>query len=677
MPGYVVQRELRPTDDQLGVKRRGFVGSIAHGRLCTVMADVLAAHTSPKDRRDDADPLTSIPWLTPVLGSGCLESPSASWIDPDDLGRAVADAVGAFTPAPAGSESWEVIATRFTKSLVENRRRNTATTRGPAPQRSIDVDPLAARLVLIAALLTRFCHVARALGPSAIDRLSDEIVRRPPDLLEVDDPFRLGPTVIEPLQHHVKETTAYIKALETRDPVADAVGELLATIRKGLNANDGATVNLNSVRLVTEAAWYQLIADPDTYQGWSELLLGLILNGGDGPVPFRSRRPRFNRLDDAAGKIRELFERPTKTRWHDLVTAEDAETTIHSAVALVLTNQSAAYRARPKTLPIPLAFVTSFDLELEMALWKQGNPFRVAVPIHIASEHHEKMVELVWVVGDVLPDLGLDEASAYSALTSPTNWQAITERRQVDDGRPVVVRLTGSPLLSYEGLKPGTSQRRQLNEVLQRADVRIDLDKAGVPAVSVDEYLAMQQAEVEIYHALQRPKDGRMKGGPNLSLVFPQGSGAAKSKQMLYWSLFGVPISDAAVRQRMMSLLAMRWIARASDPETDTSLDLEGDDPNAVFSGLSESPAKHDSRVTDEDEMLPRAVVGMAVNFRLDQEEASLLSWLGLTVVHAQVKEFIDDVVDYAEHLSGGPYTQRLTSDGCELMTGSSIGRSA
>lgn len=672
MPGYVIQRDLKSTDDQLGVKRRGFVGNIANGRLCTVMADVLANHTTSKDRRNDTDPLTTIPWLTPVLGSGCLESPSASWMDPNELGRAVATTVSTFSPAPAGSESWETIATRFTMSLVENRRRNTAATRSPAPQRSIIVEPLAARLVVIAALSTRFCHVTRALAPSAIDRLPDETIRRSPDLFDVDDPFRLDMTVVGPLQTQLDETIGYIDALAAQTTVQHAVRELLVTIRKGLNSGQGASVTLNSVRLVTEAAWYELVADPDTYHGWSELLLGLILNGGDGPVPFRSRRPRFNRLDDASIKIKELFERPTMTRWRELTSSDDeVDTTVHMAIARVLTNQSAAFLVKPTSLPVPLAFVTSFDLELEMALWKVGQPFRVAVPVHIRSKHHERMVELVWVVGDVTPDHKLDEVAAYTALTSPTSWRAMVDRNRFTDGRPLVVRLTGSPLLSYDGLRPGSDARRQLNTVLKEAQVQIDEENKVYPAVTVDEYLAMCQAEAEIYHALQKPKDGKSKGGPDLALVFQPGGGSS-FKQLLYWGLFGVPIGDAAVRQRMMSLLAMRAIRAASESD----FDLEGD-PEAAFDSRAEQEADAIRPTNDEDDTLPRSVVGMAVNFRLDQEEASLLSWLGLTVVHAQVKEFIDDLLDYADHLGGGPSTQRLTSEGCEFLAASSVGRPA
>jgi len=683
MPGYVIQRDLRATDDQLGIGRKAFVKNIANGRLCTVMADVLAEDMRAFGTRlSQGDPAADLPWLMPVLGSGCLESPSASWVDPAELSRAVSATVATFTPAPTGSESWEKIASRFTMSLVENRRRNAATTKASEPQRIIEVAPLAARLVLIAALATRFCHVSRALGPSAIDRLADEVILRTADMKALDDPFQLDNTVIAPLRTQLNESISHLESLEARPTVDTAVLELLKTIRKGLNAVDGPSVTLNSVRLVTEAAWYELVADPDTYHGWSELLLGLILNGGAGPVPFRSRRPRFNRLDDASDKIRDLFERPTRTSWESALQnaqeseRSDAELSVHTAIAHVLRAQSEVFEAHPDSVPTPVAFVTSFDLELEMALWRTGRPFRVAVPVHLLSEKSEREVELVWVVGDVTPDRRLPSDQAYERLTTPTNWHAMTDRSRFADGWPLVVRLTGSPLLDYAGLDAGTEDRIRLDRVLADAQVLVDTRRRAFPAVTVDEYLAMRQAEVEIYFAVQRRPDGTRRG-PNLALVFPQGGGSRKNSNLLYWGLFGVPIGDPAVRQRLMSLLAMRWIASTSGPLDARESSEVIDNPEAVFTrGASSAPA--DLTISADDasnEVLPRTVVGVAVNYRLDQEEALLLSWLGLTVVHEQVKGFVGDLMDYAAHLRGGPEVQRLSSNECVLIAGGQNGR--
>ena len=74
----------------------------------------------------------------------------------------------------------------------------------------------------------------------------------------------------------------------------------------------------------------------------------------------------------------------------------------------------------------------------------------------------------------------------------------------------------------------------------------------------------------------------------------------------------------------------------------------------------------------DDDSIAPVAdpvdqVDGLAVNLRIDDEDASLLYWLGFDVVETDATAFTDDLNHYARHVAEGPGNRPPRNARCEL----------
>jgi hypothetical protein len=631
---------------------------LGNNDLCEVIAQ--------KFKRLDSQPATPVtlehlPWVVPVVGSGAIGGVGSWDVGLERLLRDIKDETDKFGNSPDGSEALSTIATRFVRSLVKGRRRIESPPHN-AGQTRVEVTTSAARLALVTALLTRYVHAARAIDPTALNRSSDEIIELPTGIAASDDPYRIESTVHAPLLEQINHLRADLSG-ENKDR---GLVTLLDAVKEGLT-HDPRLVSMNWVRLLTEATWLKLVDRPDAYYGWSELMLNLFLESntkgtqlrnaerGSSTIRLFARKPRMVHFGKNGEQVRKAFEEPTRTSW-----LADTHSSVHDALAQVLIAQARqsgkpTNATNPMTLPLPLAISTAFDLELEMALWRAGSGFQIAIPLH--AHNNDDMADLVWMVGTVEPNDQPLNQEPLEAIRNPNRWMPLSAIRakSLRNDLPTIVRATGCPLINISDDCKNTV-RHLVRPKGGGAGGPYEFDHIERPgavhvshAVSVDEYLAIRLAEAEYQRAYESLRGNylQLPEVADISQVFPK-SGTNPT----YFAFFGVPFGDPAVRQRLMSLLTVRWIRR-------TGLTKE-EDPRQAGQKITftNSPkVVTEAELSVEAENLrrglagPRSLSGIAVNTRLDLEEASLLSWLGLSVTHGDCAKLVPHLLDYAAHV--------------------------
>lgn len=633
-----------------------------HGQFCQAVAKVSRGPETPGNDRDGADQSTAdvwkgFPWVTPVIGSGALELPVRLGFDAKSLADAVAarlEEVGLEEVKDSQGESLPSLARTFTESLVTDRLQATSKVGDDVGDR-YPVDLLPARLALIAALGTRFFHLVRAFGPSSISRSGTEVAtwdsmssssaaREPLDTIGVD--------VLEPL---AGELTAAMKLLKQHPSgeVTRAVTGFLDEVKDRLDPRDDdpRSLDLDDLRLLTEVAWFFLIQGTQVYPGWSDLLLGLMLHQKhDAPLRSSRRpRPKFKNLMTLAESVATLMKEATEASWDTLAAGSqpDERDRFFAATAEVLWSQANA-RTTQNKLPPAVGFVTSFDLELEMALWVQartGDHFSVAIPVHILLGRNSTVAEPFWLIGSVTREMEVtDHAKQLEKLQRPS-WRVLSASPRDDDPLfqgPVVVHLSGCPLfdLSEVNGSSGASIRSELLEILE-------LPKFGdevlvTHAVTVDEYLALRQSATELFSASQHEKDPAARRGRGLPVALTKST----TRNMRFWMALGVAVADPAIRHRLVSQISIQWLRGSGDKRTSEPIDSAED---ADDSGLGRRKRRSDREAEDITD-----VHGVAVNRRIDDEEASLLYWLGLDVVEADCQEFVPHLRHYSWHVEKG-----------------------
>lgn len=659
-------------------------------KLESYFEDDLLCQKLARTKSGKVGDVLDLPWVVPVLGSGVLQTAGSHSIDTEDLlsrlRERLTDGIhsGVLIEPPHDSDSWQTIASTLTKSLIGSRTEGERAPEG-AVSKQVEVPLETAMLVLVTALCTRFCHLVRATGPQALDRSSDEAV-----ILEAEEDravgYRVEEAIVEPLTRRRTGLIATTLRLIESELDTKPLQNLLTHLTNGLN-QDCPAVSLNTLRLLTEATWMQLVRDVATYYGWSELQLSLLLtanrlsNVGERAKPGSVvRRPHQALKSDDVESIIAAFEEPTVQSW---LHGESSET--HRSLAQLLSNQAAwaskvkvgASGAGAYSLPRAIAVSVSFDLELEIALARQSQPYQLAVPFY-AVKTNRREADLIWMCATVD-----DFTHGIAGLRSPTGWFPMT---RVNKGRlrsdlPLVMRATGCPLVHIE------QDLVEESKVLLRDNPEYSFSQADIDhlelrhAPTVDEYLALRQSEVEVYHTVI----GRYSNDPNVtdvSLPFE----SANSRNDAYFAFLGVPFADPAVRQRLLSLLTTRWVSNVGDRRSESrslrhaggseaAVDPaelqrlkkerrrrgreafrkdEGEPPETDYGGDSHSGEEANlGDVAMEEPELPAAVQGIAVNSRLDPDEAALLASLGLQVIHGHCDDFAIHLGDYARHLDG------------------------
>lgn len=570
------------------------------------------------------------PWVTLVLGSGCLDERSMSDRATVSAHLSAIAACLADEPLLADGSSPAELAATFAASLLLDRLGSDdepAQTEPDAPSAAEEVptiDGRTARFLLLTALLTRFFHEAKALQNDALPRWGDDPAHLPAgNQLSLE----VAHATLDPALRLLETLKAETRDRQAGDrPDERALAQLLEDLSVSLGRRELSVTNL---RVTTECAWYVLVRDVLPYPGWSDLLLWLSLRQKP-PITSSAGRPRptYTKVSEASDPIQKRYLEATRRSWRRrLERPGDDALTFHDEAARVLRGQAALRKGNPISyaLPVASAFVTTFDLELEMALLGQPDPrpFVIAMPVYLRTvsiddddDGPQEGVSMRWlgclVESRTDPDGGSPAFEDLAALMQPKKWFVLSGYsgfgKWGDDyaDHPVIVRLTGCPLIDLPGIDDEEFEEAR-GALLDRAEPGQVFEIE--PALLLDEYAAMMQTAVESF--LDHQDDVRL-GLPRWISGVPGGENARYAR---FWLVTGVQMADTSIRQRLVGQL--------SSP------------------ALTTAPPRR-----------PADRAGLVVNRReLDPMEAHLLGWHGFDVAKASCLALSAQLADYAGHL--------------------------
>jgi hypothetical protein len=677
-------------------------------------------------RTPDADsPWQGQPWLTPVLGSGPVGLPL------DFL--AVADRIPAVLATLASEDQlfldhqgegadevgW---VEEFATQLVHQRcgdEQDSGFGREASvvlsdTELSERLSGLAYQLLVVAAQATRTFHRMSLDVCRPLSRWGVEVVRMP------ERHARWQPVreeYVHLLDAAVRTARSALVAEERAGgpltKAARAINLLIDQLRAGLASGDLEIVMLHLQR-VTEACWFLIVdrVSRDAYPGWTDLLMRLLLEDEESVVRGHNR-PRWNVMEDLASSVASIIRPAAVAAWANRPeTAEAKENNaFYNALADALWAEHEVREAwfmrngsrdEPGDLPQVIAFVTSFDMELEAALWRRaaakGGHFLVVLPVYVVPAGQEDEGEFAWLEATIavprIEERNLDspdEETFDQSILTPASWRVVTSRAGAHSTRcPVVVRLAGCPLIQLPAME--STEAAGLKSDLARFDLE-DPERL-VHSVTVDEFLAIRQTEADWIWSTSEGTSSE-----SVTRAFPSGFVSTNEKVAeRYWTILGVPLRDPAVRLRLLSVLVrpMEGV-EALDPPSVQSLHADGsaggqNHPGAAValgggaapmasrpaSGIRprQSATQPDvttangadggrARVVTNGRNRPLRRQGLAVNTRVDDDETILLTALGFEVVRDRCEFFADDIHAYAAWLRGfATKAQRLEEGG-------------
>jgi hypothetical protein len=602
------------------------------------------------------------PWITPVLGSGCLSIDDSHGTPPIAL-----------VPARLrqASRSWEMLPdNELPSTLVETFATGLLRQRFPgrepvaiaeeesqpaghgAPDASL---VLTARVTLCAALMARFFHRASDLVDGPLPSGSAPVILN--DAAYGADVLRSD--VVAPLRRALSDLRSDLGPGRNRAFLRSFARQLEEDLSDG---QGGPRVRRADVVLMTEIAWHLMTRGTTEYAGWRNLLLGMGLEAG---APHEdARMPVITNLDSLQDWLVEGLKATTEESGKTRASSEGATVRdqFYYTVAELISQQARLDRehhadaAEGDAYPLGVAFVTSFDIELEMALVELGKPFVMVVPFEFVAGagDTDPRGTLVWLYTVVVPPA---EPTSFSApILQEQTWSylaADTFERAASPafGLPVVVRLTGSPLVAapkYDDLPAPSSSLASALRFARGFSRRV------MNAVLVDEYAGLHhwsadliayQDEQARLRALGLPKEliatryfsegdpGQMGSGPahdtageadDTEGAAPTGMTAAgppsevrgeSNLDSRFWLLLGVQIGDVAIRHRVASLVAASSLRNG-------------------LGGFNE-PAR----------------AGVAINRRSEPRDRDVFHWQGLDTVHADCGELLSDLKHNVRHL--------------------------
>jgi hypothetical protein len=698
---YRVVRDNQQCHESIQKFIRAKAKASDEGKLCQVLqryADKVAPGQSSTD-----DIWSGFPWLTIVLGTGALELPDADAIA-DLLAAEVKDQVENFAkgadylnwqePDNGGaSETAQTLAQEFTQQLAVGRlgsapgpRNRSAKAPRTLPDNEIrgaaahddirPVDEFSAKLVLLTAVLTRFYYTVQVSLVPPIARWDSDVAalsHKSQPLFRQDARERANEAeqLIESLRNDIRDKTS----TPVDSSVTHAVDELLEDMHSDLRR--GPTLALRRLRFLTEVAWYFVSHGRPIYAGWTDLLLFLTLQQGPRASSNRGPAPRFPNLTVLPDMVERLHEAPTKAskgldgaRLNKLeYDSAKKRYRLYEAAANVLWAQAEATRTerddlrkegkRPPlnfALPPAAGFVSSFDIELDMAMWStaDGRPFRVILPVHLVQRSNSSYAELCWLMGELHPrtDHSDDEAGLEN-LRSPTNWRLVTNLTDESELRetPIIVHLNGSPL--YRIPKLNSPEAALLVEELAAVGLDVVLGSDRLEhAVTIDEYLALRQSETElIWHGFEESETRK-----HLNRNLPKQLMTSTRRNPRYWLSLGVPVSDAGVRHRLVSQLTRERLSIASESLRPDDAGLVTGQGGAVDSGSGFDIGSRSSVSTDDSSGADTPKMGgAAINLRTGDDAASLLYWAGLDLVSGDCNDLVGELHHYAAHVGAPP----------------------
>jgi hypothetical protein len=501
------------------------------------------------------------PWLTLVLGSEALEPP---FYTPDTkrTGYELEERLSEHNIKEFGLLEGDIA--RFISSLMESR--------------SIVVDKDMAvpdyaewklSLFLATAMLNKIYFETKAEFGMPVNRTSDDQLvfdsskKRNRNYNTVVLRWRLLGEALEQLIENINKQAKKESEQETKN----RLDSTRALIQQLLNGIHGGTsyISANDLLAVTEVAWYHLVdgfidstgEGVRPYLSWPELMVSIGIQPrkqGKGSYPTR-HRPMLSDIETAVHTIRRKLEKSTRNwanRFRCQSSATDkerneidkayksyADTLYHQAMIRANTPTAQSFPSAEELLestsrkgtdgeskkgmalsplspPVASAFVTTFDIELELAL-RHHHPnvaFVVAMPVNYVyktdfqtlsrakplwlgykvdplgdcaekldgDEYRDRLLEDILMPGAdkwfVLDSLGIGDVGRLEIDSSGASKSIALDQEQGKfEPLPFVVRLTGSPMVrlpsvaetDIEGVE---KELREIEENIRRASAR-------------------------------------------------------------------------------------------------------------------------------------------------------------------------------------------------------------
>lgn len=593
--------------------------------LCTAMAELVIqnkAHSLPQ------------PWPTLVLGSGCTPVGERTELlaMPSQL-RSPRTPLGCELPESLAGESPREIAAMFTHNLITDRLGPFTEVEADRPAQSETF-----QLLLAAALLSNVFHRIKARGftaPSRYEQVSDAHLGA--DATD-GDWIRLE-ALHRDLLNPLRRLLASLLAVQRDSEWGTALYNLLLRLRHDL-AGPQVCVRWADLRSLVELAWCHLVtsSSPSSYLGWNDLLLEL--SNYDPPGDSITGTPLFRNLAIDTGPIWRRYEAVTRSSF-----TAGASGSIHQNAANLLLAQHArrVETVESKRPPHAIAYVTSFDLEMELALLRRGRPFTLALPAHLVVG---EQAHTVWLSLEVIPTGGRKDVDLLLDGGPGARWSLLDE--DCAENAPVVVRLSGCPLVRLPDLAQHTALRDELVDALRPALLSLMHESWRPPedseedpedafqemvqrlslshALIICEHDALIHASVDQASMIMTMKGDSKSSGRATGLPARFASGNSRYKR--FWMMLGAQIHHGAMRHRLATLLAMLPQATAPLPRR----------------------KRHRN--------------GVAVNQNSTHAERDVLFWNGFDVVSDDITNFKDDLEHLLAHVE---QKKPFTPQGCTV----------
>jgi hypothetical protein len=498
-------------------------------------------------------------------------------------------------------------------------------------------------ILLITALITKIYYSIKSLSydaPRRSDHNDEAFLSR-----ESLSWGRLYEEYVQPCREILKNLKARVKEIteslgppeRVRENLMGTVKVLLERVGNGLTMEE-ARVELADLHALSEFTWFCLttVTTEPVYPGWSDLLLDL--SNYDSPTEGRIGAPLFQSMTEAQGFIISRYQEVTGSSWDRRVAGEGSEDESFYLAAAELLNAQYRYREAHEEInrpPITTAFVTSFDLELELSLLSLGQPFKVVLPVHFLNKKHS-VAHTCWIVLDVKGKVEGRNRERLADLMDPGEGSYRLLDDKWSEAGPVVVRLAGCPLIRLPYLTEGSSLKSELislfetslrTEAGEEVGAYSDLIKDKLElqhAVIINEHDAILQGEIDLISIPLGDKRSLRYG-------LPADWAAGNEHVSRFWMMLGVQIHDSAVRHRVVTLIsALPRMATGTPRQSEVGREeAEGRD----------GPARKIERR------------GVAVNKYSTELEENLLFWNGFDVVRADVSEFAKDLQHCTAHL--------------------------
>jgi len=649
-------------------------------------AYIRANSTSPVPKICNVMAGDARPWLTLVIGSGCATTKSQEidlfrmadgLRDRKSMGDQLPTEIeGDRLPTEIENEAIGDVVASFATGLIRDRLRLDHAT-GVSDGRTGDssaaekVPDWLFRFFAAAAFNTRLYYRIKSFtsdAPRRPDRDDNAVLVNGSRWgLDLDEDF-VTPCekVLRRLKNDVDEIVkALAKKADNGCERPEIEPDFKATVKGILGrmnprkAGGSVQVSLADLQAITEFAWFCFtkVVTPMVYPGWSDLLLDLSTY--DSPSAGSIGTPLVPTMVHAQRLIKSRYTEVTKQSWRTIWKSDGPQEDRHYDAAAQLLNAQHHYRTQIHEdfhLPPPTtAFVTSFDLELELSLLKVGKPFTVVLPVHVMNTT-QNVAHTCWVSLSVPAkdnENTVTEEVRLDCLMKPpsSSWSVLDE--EAGTTGPVVVRLAGCPLIDLpRDLRAGKNDFplfdglmgfvRRFLKMDARGDGKLEaeiMEKLQLQhAVVINEHDAILQSAIDLipipdgYSVFGYEDTGRHRG-------LPAEFAAGERKWSRFWMLLGVQIHDSAVRHRTTTLISSLPIplevGRHAPP---TGATEETDATQTAPAGSDKTP-----------EVVQN---GVAVNKHLTALEKDLLFWNGFDIVTDDASEFTTDLKHYAAHLT-------------------------